>query len=195
MTKQEWLNCKSINKLLDIFTDGLPSPSKRKIRLFSLACCKSVEHLLSHSLKLFELFIDDNKIIYYNFSDNNTAFSSEATRTANQAFYNIDSNIYCVCYYTASAARIEKGANAWEEEKAKQVEFFKDIYNPFLDKIYFCSEAKSIAQQVYNGDNAARFVLSDFLEEKGYPEEIVLHLKSGNHYKGCWLIDQILGKK
>jgi hypothetical protein len=46
-------------------------------------------------------------------------------------------------------------------------------------------------------DNARLAVLSDALEEAGCADEqILMHLRSGGeHYRGCWVIDLLLGKQ
>jgi hypothetical protein len=45
-------------------------------------------------------------------------------------------------------------------------------------------------------DNTRLFILADALEEAGCTDEQILtHLRSGGeHYRGCWVIDSLLGK-
>lgn len=210
MNEQQWQSCNDLELLLknNFITN-------RKRQLIALACCRDIQHLSNDSrskecLDEFELFVDGhidiqelNKTkILANFVWDD-AWDTYATNTVDSAFYEISK----AALDTARAIRdvlypsenfyYPNGIVGWCKQAnptGKYIEIVKDICNPFLTDINFCLEAKNIAQQVYNGDKDARFVLSDYLEEKGYPYEIVAHLKSGNHYKGCWLIDQILNK-
>jgi hypothetical protein len=46
-------------------------------------------------------------------------------------------------------------------------------------------------------DNTRLLILADALEEAGCTDEQILtHLRSGGeHYRGCWVIDLLLGKQ
>jgi hypothetical protein len=46
-------------------------------------------------------------------------------------------------------------------------------------------------------DNTRLLILADALEEAGcMDEQILTHLRSGGeHYRGCWVIDLLLGKQ
>jgi hypothetical protein len=46
-------------------------------------------------------------------------------------------------------------------------------------------------------DNTRLLILADALEETGYTDEQILtHLRGGgDHYRGCWVIELLLGKQ
>lgn len=55
---------------------------------------------------------------------------------------------------------------------------------------YYPPHVVGIAQQVYEGDRDAIPVLADAMEEIGIGED---HLRApGRHWKGCWVVDNIL---
>jgi hypothetical protein len=97
-------------------------------------------------------------------------------------------------------------------EQSFQCDLLRDIFgNPFR-RIVFCSAWLSwndsivvrLAQAAYDDrilpagtlDNTRLLILADALEEAGCTDEQILtHLRSGGeHYRGCWVIDLLLGK-
>jgi hypothetical protein len=120
---------------------------------------------------------------------------------------------------TASAAAMEeaKGAADFLKErahiKARQCIIIRDLFgNPFRPLIIPSSMLSwndgiipRLAQPAYEErilpagtlDNTRLLILADALEEAGcIDEQILTHLRSGGeHYRGCWVIDLLLGKE
>lgn len=73
------------------------------------------------------------------------------------------------------------------------------IGNPFAELLVGNPTSQKIAQAIYdlNDYSADRLgVLADSLEDNGIEGEPIKHLRNGkHHHKGCWVIDQLLGKE
>ena len=86
---------------------------------------------------------------------------------------------------------------------AAQTELVQDIFgNPFrsvrLGTGGVSSEAMSLAQQVYDDCSFHRIAeLADALEHAGcsHPEAIAHCRQEPQHFRGCWVVDRILGKE
>jgi hypothetical protein len=99
----------------------------------------------------------------------------------------------------------------WLASKTESADFLREIYNSHrrlvLDPAVLTwngSTVVRLAQAAYDErnlpegtlDNARLAVLADALEEAGCPDvQIVGHLRSGgDHVRGCWVLDLLLGK-
>lgn len=99
--------------------------------------------------------------------------------------------------------RAAKAAWAKAQEQAFPCNLLREIFgNPFhqvtLDSSWLTPEVVSLAQQVYDGRAFDRMPeLAVALEEAGCKEpEILEHCRGkGQHVRGCWVLDRILGKE
>jgi hypothetical protein len=88
--------------------------------------------------------------------------------------------------------------------------FLRDIFsNPFrpitLDDSWLTPTVTNLAQAIYDArqlpsglfDNQRLGVLADALEDAGCNNADILgHLRgSGEHVRGCWVVDLVLGRK
>jgi hypothetical protein len=102
---------------------------------------------------------------------------------------------------------IRRGVEA--EESTRQCHIMRDIIsNPFeavvVDQMWRSSDVIAIADGAYDSrhlpsgtlDPERLAVLSDALEEAGCDNpEILNHLRgNGRHYRGCWVVDAVLGR-
>jgi hypothetical protein len=121
-----------------------------------------------------------------------------------------------VCYAVISEELFGAVSYFWELEQAEKKPhsaIIRDVFgNPFRH-IIICPGWLSwkdgivvrLAQAAYEErllpagtlDNTRLAILADALEEAGCTEEaILLHLRSsGEHYRGCWVVDLLLGKQ
>ncbi|MBX4200829.1 hypothetical protein KW786_01740 [Candidatus Parcubacteria bacterium] len=96
----------------------------------------------------------------------------------------------------------------YRDELKLQAVIFRDVFNPFskaeFEPGWRTPAVISIAQAArdeelsnYELDIPRLAILSDALEEAGCNNtEILGHLRGpGPHYRGCWVLDLILGKK
>jgi hypothetical protein len=96
--------------------------------------------------------------------------------------------------------------SAWSHERAAQSSLLRDIFgNPFrpvsLDpawRTWHYGLLVSMARQMYDSrDFSDMAVLADAIEEAGCTnQDILAHCRSGGeHVRGCWVIDALLGKE
>jgi len=89
------------------------------------------------------------------------------------------------------------------EEKAQRM-LARDIVGPLpfrpvrLDRTRLTSTVEMIAESIYReGDFAKAPILADALEDAGCDNADILNhsRQPGEHVRGCWVIDSILGKE
>jgi hypothetical protein len=200
MTEVEWLQCTDPEKMCSFL--GF-SVVVRKWRLYDIACCRRVSHLLSQGgralLEVLERRADGLA----------SEEEVEAAVAAQSDFSDEgDASQYSAADIIAIAA--DNGADgsstgdaAYERELAAQCVLLRDIFgNPFrpvrLDSRWPTPVVKALAQAVYE---VRRFqdlpILADALEEAGCDNAAMLsHCREpAEHVRGCWVLDLLLGKE
>lgn len=89
------------------------------------------------------------------------------------------------------------------DEARRQVMWLREIFgNPFhpitIDPVWLTSSVVTLAQAIYDDRAFDRMPhLADALEEAGCTNEDILNhcRQPGEHVRGCWLVDLILGKE
>jgi hypothetical protein len=135
-----------------------------------------------------------------------------ATSGGERAAEYSSSNISSAAFHTATAADAPSAADARSAERAGQAYLLRDIFgNPFRVVVVASrwlhwqdAAVVRLAQAAYESrilpagtlDNTRLAVLADALEEAGCSDEQILgHLRSGGeHFRGCWVLDLLLGK-
>ena len=92
---------------------------------------------------------------------------------------------------------------AWEIGRCLQGDYLRDIFgNPFrpviADLAWLTPTARSIADAIYRDRAFDRLpILADALEEAGCNNaDVLLHCREpGEHIRGCWVVDLVLGKE
>jgi hypothetical protein len=104
------------------------------------------------------------------------------------------------------AAHHAREASSWSTEKAEQTHLLRDILGPLpfrpviVDPSWLNWNGGTVvrlAQSIYDDRAIDRLpVLGDALEEAGCQDpDILAHCRSGgDHIRGCWPVDLILGK-
>ena len=100
----------------------------------------------------------------------------------------------------AMAVRIQ---NENVASRNDHVQFLHDIFgNPFrpivADHAWLTPTVQSIASAIYQDRAFDRLpILADALEEAGCTNaDVLLHCRQpGEHVRGCWVVDLVLGKK
>lgn len=121
-------------------------------------------------------------------------------------------NVISAIFHEATAASAPSAAAARVAERDKQAILLRDIFgNPFrpigIDPPslhWNDAVVVRLAQAAYEErilpagtlDNTRLLILADALEEAGCTDgQILTHLRSsGKHYRGCWVLDMVLGK-
>jgi hypothetical protein len=222
MNEQEWLDCTDPMPMLEFLQDKV---SDRKLRLFAVACCRSVWHLLNkrgrRAVAMAESFADgmitasalekarerlrqnaNDLLILRKWSN----ASHQAARRAiqgvlNAAANNVNANI---CWRKILEARLTEDEE--QDPLTVQIEIVRlvrDVFgNPFwllpFSPTLQTPTTTALAQFIYDfQDFTALQVLVDALEEAGCNNlELLAHLRGpGPHVLGCWALDLVLNKK
>ena len=210
MNEQEWLECTYPTAMLG-YLGG--TASNRKVRLFTVACCRSawdrlVDDRSRRAVDVAEMFADgivsETKAAAaaddaWNFRDelfdsgaNQDPKMEETLQLANAAAL------------TACQNDLFSGGIVLARiEPTTQCSLFRDIFgNPFrpitIDPRWLTSNVVDLATAIYDERAFERMpILADALMDAGCDdEEIIAHCRGpGPHVRGCWLVDLLLGKQ
>jgi hypothetical protein len=215
MTEAEWLACEDPKPLLE-FLKG--RTSDRKLRLFAVACCYRLWHLLSDSrnrtaVEMAEVFADggmtpeelmafhdDAYHLYSQYAGDEWHASRAA---ASSAWYFLDDSLKSGSAYFATNNSLRDVLIAIPDQSALCLTLLRDIFgNPFrpvaADPAWLTSTVTALARQMYaSRDFSAMPILADALQDAGCDNEAILnHCRSeGIHVRGCWCVDLVLGKE
>jgi hypothetical protein len=218
MTEKQWLACKDPEPMLDFL--ALPG-NGRKLRLFACACCRRVWDKITNSdcreaVETVEAFIDGkatgkklSSVHLKVMGAKLKGLNSEAAYYVRGAIsYNINDprqrrkefDPMVVSFPLALAA------SSWGSKKqielSQQSLLLHDIFgNPFrpvaLDPSWLTSTVTNLAQAIYDDRTFDRMpILADALEDAGCTDaDILAHCRGGGeHVRGCWVVDLLLGK-
>lgn len=211
MNEQQWLTSTDPQAMLKWIreTGGETSnrprnpPGDRKLRLFACACCLEVWSLLTdersrRAVEVAERYADGR------------ATEKELSAAWNAAWNAAESA-------ASSAAR----SAAWNAPQGTQAELLRCIFgNPFRPVHCLCGmpanmrqercpkaqailrwhdgTVPKIAQAIYQDRDFDRMpILADALEEAGCENADILEhcRRPGEHVRGCWVVDLVLGKE
>jgi hypothetical protein len=244
MTEQQWLACAEPRRMLTLLRERA---SGRKLRLFAVACCRRVLHLLDEAHRaaadIAEEWADTPRRgglhaarrVYWpaglrimNERVRATTRSryclSEARRWASSAVWEAARpNPSTAAQAHRAAARAVEWRHKADEEKRRrstsplragedaaearaQADLLRDIFgNPFRRPRVKRAWLKwaggtvvAVARAAYEGRAFDRLpILADALEEAGCTDPDVLgHCRRpGEHVRGCWVLDLLLGKE
>lgn len=197
----------------------------RKWRLFAVACCRRIEHLLPDersrkSIELAEKHADgaiaDSVLIqarqdaekgYDQVAKSRSKSRQSLLSAATAAIWcsmmpDKDGVVEVACQCTFSAHRAI--AKKPSDEVYEQAYLLQDVFggkNPSvkLDPAWRTSSVVALANGIYEERAFDRMpILADALEEAGCENKRILsHCRDpkGRHTRGCWVVDKILEKK
>jgi hypothetical protein len=211
MTEQEWLECTDPKPMLE-FLRG--KTTDRKLRLFAVACCRRVWHLLHkrgrRAITITEHFVDGmatpSALEQARARLSHNTYWDDGVRHA-AAANSVDANL---CWGWVVEARLTED----EEQDPLTVQIdlarllFDVVGNPFrpvsILPTWLTPTVLKLAQAAYDNrllpsgllDNAGLAVLADALEEAGCADaDNLSHLREPkDHVRGCWAVDLVLGK-
>jgi hypothetical protein len=241
VTEEEWFACTDPQRMLEFLRGKV---SSRKLRLFGVASCRRIWHLLTdersrRGVEVAEQYLEGRigkEELYKAMVLSHTAYmefkASKATTAGNTlesalshwyaaaipfAAYSAtccddpvepESEIECIVGRPATG---QKGPGIMGEGsgelQASQPGLFRDIFGPLPFRSITISPAhptwndgtvQKVAQAIYDERAFDRMpILADALEEAGCTNvEILNHCRQpGNHVRGCWVVDMILGKE
>src|SRR5262245_21922516 len=216
MTEEEWLACTDPEKMLE-FLRG--KASDRKLRLFAVACCRRVWHLLldnrsRKAVEAAERYADaeaSREELLAAKSDAKKVTGKRVTGIRDQSpqfaavlTLSICSSGPWLLFVAGNAACLTEDKQKPDpQEQQRQCELLRDIFgNPFQpvtpDPACLTSTVKQPAEVIYTGRAFDRLpVLADALEEAGCTDAAILgHCRGGGeHVRGCWVVDLLLGNQ
>ena len=219
MTEAQWLACADGPRAM---LSQLTRPiSGRKLRLLLCGYCRRFGHLLSdprilRAVEVCERFVDDRRATRGELAEVNAASLAACNDLATLKPFE---SILALCATLATlesvtardvggVAAIPPGSwevsyNAW---RRVQCDLFRDLFgNPFrpvsADPTWLSwndGALRKLAPTVYDGRAFDRLpILADALEDAGCGDTALLtHCRSGGeHVRGCWVVDLLLGKE
>ncbi|HEY7155523.1 MAG TPA: hypothetical protein VH575_16290 [Gemmataceae bacterium] len=208
MTEAEWLACTDPMPMLEFLQN---KPSDRKLRLFAVACCWSILPFSTDErhrkvIEVVERFADGEATneeldSAWTACRDTPGEAHRAARAAAAMAATRTSGVRSV----ARAVALANGEDAQATADSVQVNLLHDIFcNPFrpitFDPAWLTWHEDllvSMAQQMYDSrDFNDMPVLGDAMEEAGCQDQDILdHCRSrGEHVRGCWVVDLVLGK-
>jgi hypothetical protein len=195
MDETEWLARTDVRPMLWFLRD---KASDRKLRLFSVACCRRARHLLT--AEWFREVVDFAE----RFADG-TASDDERQFYRNQASSCARGAMARHVVSTGIAHELAGDADAWD--RIVLVHLLRCIVGPLpfrpvtIDPKWLTwnhGTVPAIARRSY--DERAFHdlpILADALEDAGCTDyDILAHCRGdGPHARGCWVVDLLLGKE
>jgi hypothetical protein len=213
MTEAEWLACADPKAMLVFLRDGT-QVSDRKLRLFTVACCRSVWHQLPdecsrQAVQVGEQYADGLTTD----EERNVAWDAiriRKKRTIDKQDFELAADLRDTEGPVYDNMRRQWFTVPIVAGRYKDI-FLRDIFgNPFHPSPPLPSAASNdrtiprLAQAIYEDrkmpegtlDNGRLAILADALIDGGCDDEgLLAHLRSpGPHVRGCWAVDLILGK-
>jgi hypothetical protein len=213
-TANDWANSVDPQEMLFGLPELVPN---RKLRLFALACCQRIAVRLSHPLSKQALLLAERCA--------EEIATEEEMRTLAQQFMNeynarlaaVHGNWQVIStadldaaysmtlkVFPASVAfNVAKVARDIAEEQSHQCCLLHCIFgNPFdtpiINSAWLSCDVNNLAQGIYAEGAFDRMpILGDALEEAGCANaDILNHCRQpGEHVRGCWVVDLLLGKQ
>jgi hypothetical protein len=219
MTEAEWLACEEPDPMLN-----LPScrRSDRKLRLFAVACCERIWHLIptEPSRRCVEVarrladglekLGERRAAVKAAMGDSDTTPAAAcvgatsaheaAVRTADHAAIAVAKERFPELY--ESGERIPEWFKVVGCEWIAQCGLLREIFgNPFrpvtINPTWRTSDVMLLARGIYDDRAFDRMpILADALQDAGCDSDDILnHLRDANasHVRGCWALDLVLG--
>jgi hypothetical protein len=209
VTDKEWLECADPEPMLE-FLRG--RSSDRKLRLFAAGCCRLFWKQIwrEQSRRVIE--------VYEQYLDKAATWSEVTTAMADSRSYHKDSRAETLLQTLTAGheATCVEPKNQYGNEVAAQMVrhcglhqrkpavllrcIFGHQFRPilFVDPSWLTPTVKALGLAIYTERSFADLpVLADALEEAGCGNaDILNHCRQpGEHARGCWVVDLLLGKE
>lgn len=221
MTEAEWFACGEPHTLLRFLGTRA---SDRKLRLFAVACCRRVWHLLTdqrsrQAVEVAKQYADglvgrerlivardEARVARRRFLAPAEARASRAANAAQDVVRDTGRSAAWNCMAeTSRAISIGDTNHCDSAEMRQQAALFRSIFdNPFQTStistswlVWHDGVVRTLAQVVYDERGFDHLpILADALEDAGCTDAAILdHLRSpGPHVRGCHVLDALLGK-
>jgi len=223
MTEAEWLGCDDPLEMLDFLRSRSPV-SDRKERLFACGCCRRIWHLLKDprsrdAVEAAESYVDgcfDGLAMSAVAAEADAAIGdvslmSQAAEHAAVAAAQASSLVHmgraaeAAAVAAGDALSPENWLQAKWDEQVLQSDMLRCVFgNPFRPVsiapvwlVWNDGTVHRVAQAIYDERAFDRMpILADALEDAGCTNQAILdHCRQpGEHVRGCWVVDLLLGK-
>jgi len=220
MTEAEWLASSDPESMLSTHLRGVASD--RKLRLFAVACCRRIWHLFhdrrsQSAIEVAEKYadeaasVDDLLHAYGNgWAAHSAAFEAKGKERSCLewvAQFAADRISFFAARRASRFARIAAGDHSDHgPEHVAQANLLREIfaneYRPAPVEpawmVWNDGTISNLAQSIYADRAYNRLpILADALEDAGCDNaDILAHCRqSGEHVRGCWVVDLLLGKE
>jgi hypothetical protein len=216
MTEREWSKCTSPETMIGYLASLVSSSGAvrtRKKRLFALACCHRIDHLLTDARCREELQIAEEyaerqvsseehqaawAAVLSSFSKDTTAL--RAVLCAKVAGWGGASGSAAQAQSQEPVPTNFRRQEPSRRERAFQCQILRDIFgNPFgpvaFTPTWLTATVKVLASSIYAEKTFEWLpILADALEETGCTSpDLLAHCRqSGVHVRGCWAVDLLL---
>ena len=214
MNEQEWLTCVDSRRLA---YSGIKS-SSRRWRLVVCACARRVWELMEdeRSRRAIEASehvadgLDSERALAQFVADAETAWNEISRKyedgaeraAAAAAFLASCCSLHPNSVSNAMGAVAEVVPESAEAERRAQVRIIRDIFgNPFrlvvVEPSWLTTTVLALASQMYESrDYSPMPILADALQDAGCDNDDILNhcRQPGEHVRGCWVVDLVLGK-
>jgi hypothetical protein len=212
MTEEEWFATTNVRDM--VWSIRNHAKFARKLRLFAVACCRSVASRCP-TPQFHELVAEVEELADGRTNEDrsrmkqvrNGVIHSQSWGSVPEygaAHYLVAGQGWHSALRTARVARRLAGSAQADQEREQlaQLALLRDILgNPFRPVVFprkwRTDTAVTLARQMYESrDFGAMPILADALQDAGCDSEDILnHCRDpGEHVRGCWVVDLILGK-
>src|SRR5437660_1186476 len=208
MTETEWLTCADPRPLLAFVKKR---SSDRKLRLFAAVCCRRVWHLLAEewsrqAVEIAESYADgllsDAELKEANRKAGWAAGWAEQAEAAEAAAW-ASAGKRETDWVEIAADRASQAETLSTSKRQAQAELVRDIFgNPFrtvvMKPAWRTQRVLKLAETIYQGRAFDRMPeLADVLKAaRCNSPEMLSHCRGpGEHARGCWVVDLVLGKE
>jgi hypothetical protein len=212
MTETEWLACSDPGKMLE-FLRSSGASSDHKVRLFLAACCRAAWHLVKarksrEAVEVAERYAEGSasereRKVMCGAAWKVTAPPGGEYAAAYLAARSLDNPINADWGYADEMALPSLVRHSGTLTAAAQCHMVSDLFGtlPFrpvpLDPSWWTAHVVVLAQAIYDQRAFERMPeLGEALERAGCSNKDILdHCRqAGEHVRGCWVVDLILGK-
>ncbi len=215
MTEEQWLCCDEPWQMPNFCAQMGRPASERKLRLFACACAYRIwdrlpDERCRNAVRVGERLADGD-VTEHELSEARQAVQA-VLQEAHPAICSPEEHAIAAARYTLAASGLicfassNRAASCLGErkaaEEAEHAAIFRDIVgNPFrnvkLGTPWLSEAVASLARVIYAQRTFERLPeLADYLTEAGCANNDVLShcRKSGQHVRGCWVVDWLLTK-
>jgi hypothetical protein len=205
MTEAEWLACAEPDAMLR-FLRG--RASDRKLRLFALACCRRISHLLGDERVLRAASLSDKVAAAKTDSSRAQAILDELEQPWKGLNLALEDIPWVMAWIAADAAwpddpfhpcedRARRSKETNDRERNEQASLMREYFgNPFRPLPRHPAAIAPLAEEIYAGAWELLPLLGEWLQEHGHWTEGEHCLDPAiTHVKGCWVVDWVTGRE